>query len=236
MNVNDVSTRLERLERENLWMKRAGLAVVGVALAVALIGATTPKEISEFVRARVFQAVDENGNVRAVMGTGGITYFTENCPVFGSSLGCRAHSSMNARGFTSYDENGQERARVADGITYYDEDGQIRVKIDYTGISYRDENEIRSWMAGHGFSHWDDNGKLRITIDASGFVFADENGKPRVLVRKSSMTYRDENNKTRALLGVVETMAKKTGQESRYPAGLALFDEDGKVIWMAPDE
>ncbi len=45
MNVNELSSRLERLERENRRMKRAGFAVVGVALAVALIGAATPNEI-----------------------------------------------------------------------------------------------------------------------------------------------------------------------------------------------
>ena len=47
-------------------------------------------------------------------------------------------------------------------------------------------------------------------------------------------TYLDENGKVRAQLGAVETVAKRTGQESLYPAGVALFDDDGDVIWMAP--
>ena len=36
MNINELSSRLERLERENRWMKRPGLALIALALAVAL--------------------------------------------------------------------------------------------------------------------------------------------------------------------------------------------------------
>ena len=65
MNVNQLSRRLERLERENRWMKRAGIAVVGIALAVALIGATRPEDIPEMIEAQAFRVIDEDGTQRA---------------------------------------------------------------------------------------------------------------------------------------------------------------------------
>ncbi len=77
MNVNELSNRLERLERENRWMKRAGLAVVGVALAVACIGAATPNEIPEVIDARMFRVVDEKGETRVGLSADGIAYFDE---------------------------------------------------------------------------------------------------------------------------------------------------------------
>ena len=56
------------------------------------------------------------------------------------------------------------------------------------------------------------------------------------------IVYYDENGTRRAQLGVVDAVSKtfrekleslKTGK-SLYPAGVALFDDDGNVIWMAP--
>ncbi len=76
-------------------------------------------------------------------------------------------------------------------------------------------------------------------MDLDGiFFYHDEHGENlpvRAKVNADGFTYLDENGKVRAQLGAVETVAKRTGKESRYPAGVALFDEDGDVIWMAPN-
>ena len=151
MNVNELSGRLERLERENRRMKRAGLAVVGIALTVALIGATTPDEIPEVIEARAFRVIDENGN--------------------------------------------------------------SRVRITAAGIGYLDENGFRAGITAGHIGYYDENFIERVRIDADGIGYYDENGLER------------------ARLGVVETVAKKADQKSRYPAGVALFDDEGNVIW-----
>lgn len=100
MNINEVSSRLERLERENCRMKRAGLAVVGLALAVALIGATVPEEIPEVIEAREFRVIDENGQARTELKANSFFYYDENG---------KLRAAMNGNGFFHNDENGNLR-------------------------------------------------------------------------------------------------------------------------------
>ena len=64
--------------------------------------------------------------------------------------------------------------------------------------------------------------------------YPDANGKIRAWITAGGFAYFDEKECERAVLGVVETVSEKTQKESRYPAGVALFDDDGHVIWMAP--
>jgi len=89
--------------------------------------------------------------------------------------------------------------------------------MDTDGFAYADENgEIRAQMDADGFGYFDGSGTIRASMDADGFGYFDENGS------------------TRAQLGVVGSVDKKTGMESRYPAGAVLFDDDNDVIWFAP--
>ena len=226
MDAAELSNRLESLERQTRRMKRAGLVVVGVGLAVALIGATTPEEIPEALRARSFYAVDEDGKTGVLIsGSGSIWVLDEKRSVVTSPVGIAVmlgesqRSSLTAEGITYTDESGNMRSRMnADGFFSADENGKTRAAVASGGIVYSDENgNVRVGMGASGFSYFDENTKERSSIDADGFH------------------YRDENGKTRAQLGVVETVAQKTGQESRFPAGVALFDDDGNLIWMAPD-
>ncbi|MCH7666333.1 MAG: hypothetical protein IH936_10455 [Acidobacteria bacterium] len=173
MNMNELTDRLERLERENRRMKRAGLAVIGLALAVALIGAATPDEIPEVIEARSFRAVG----------------WTDD--------GVR--TEISGHGIEIFDFEGDLRTDMDEGSFFvYDLDGKSGMGMFSSAI------ELNV------------NGKTRAEMDAKGFFYSDEKGQ------------------TRALLGVVETVAKKTGEESRFTAGVALFDDDGDVIWMAP--
>ncbi|MCP4200939.1 MAG: hypothetical protein GY769_03295 [bacterium] len=192
MTDAELSNRLERLERENRWMRRVGFAVVVVAMAVALIGAAKPEEIPEMIEARMFRVIDEKGSPRAQMDANGLRYADENG---------KTRAQMNADGFVNVDENGKTRAQMnADGFVNVDENGKPRAAMTANGLSYADEN-----------------GKTRAQMNADGFVYADETGKHR------------------AQFGVVEVVTPKTGEESRYPAGMALFDANGKVIWEAPN-
>ena len=65
--VNTILTRLERVERENKWMKQIGGFALVVLLSVPLLGQAASKNI---VKAEEFVLVDKDGKERAVLGTG----------------------------------------------------------------------------------------------------------------------------------------------------------------------
>lgn len=110
MTVNELSSRVERLERENRRTKGVGLALVGAALAAPLIGAATPNEVPEVISARRFQVVDETGRVRAGVNFKGFGLEDENDQV---------RALMSLGGFHSLDEKGAAHAVIAsDGLFY----------------------------------------------------------------------------------------------------------------------
>lgn len=64
--VDALTHRLDRLERENRWLKRiGGVVLVGLA-AVVLMGQAGPR--NRIVEAEKFVLVDKGGKVRAVLG------------------------------------------------------------------------------------------------------------------------------------------------------------------------
>jgi len=58
--------RLERLERENRWMRRIGAVAVAVAAAVFLVGQGKAKELPDLV-VRSLTVRDKNGKTRATL-------------------------------------------------------------------------------------------------------------------------------------------------------------------------
>ena len=146
----DIEQRVERLERENRRLKLAGAAVVAVLLAVALVGAVMPQEIIE---ARGFRVTDENGELRAEMGTDRISY---------------------------YDENGNTRATMTDaGIAYYDAgrpETPVGDRIVRGVIIYDEAGKPRAVLAPDRIAYYDENGKTRISMGADGIFYIDAEG------------------------------------------------------------
>jgi len=60
--------RLERLERENKWMRRIGAVAVAVAAAVFLVGQGKDKELPD-LEVRSLTVKDEDGRTRAMLAT-----------------------------------------------------------------------------------------------------------------------------------------------------------------------
>jgi hypothetical protein len=145
MELSEISARLERLERQNRTMKRAGFGLLAAALAVALIGAATPEEIPEVIEAREFRVIDENGKRR---------------------------TTISANGFGYHDENGQTRALIdADGFRYGDENGKVRAGMGADGFGYLNANStIRAMMGAAGFSYADENGQMRALMGVAELV------------------------------------------------------------------
>jgi len=146
--------RVEKLERENRWMRRIGAVAVAVVAAVFLVGQGKEKEPPDLV-VRSLAVKDKNGNVRATLGTlangtpqlrladrhgkpramlGTLESDLLGLSLWDSDFKVRAALSLNAAGkphLRLADEGGVARARlstVRDGsakLELYDAKGKV---------------------------------------------------------------------------------------------------------------
>ena len=68
--METLARRLDRLERENRRLKRAGVVILGVIAAVVLMGQATPRKVAKVIEAEKFVLRDAVGTIRAVLGPG----------------------------------------------------------------------------------------------------------------------------------------------------------------------
>ncbi len=69
MNEPTLEQRLDRLERENRCLKRAGALALAVIAAVVLMGQATGAKVPKVIEAERFVVRDASGNTRAVLGS-----------------------------------------------------------------------------------------------------------------------------------------------------------------------
>ena len=93
-DVKSLYERVERLEKQNRWMKRMGVVAI-LPVVVLLVSGQAKVDTKKTVEANEFVLKDTNGVVRAKLGMG-VALLTKNGP-----------------GLVLYDEQGQERASVA---------------------------------------------------------------------------------------------------------------------------
>lgn len=67
--METLGQRLDRVERENRRLKRAGIVAVAVIAAVVLMGQATPRKVAKVVEAEKFVLRDAGGTVRARLET-----------------------------------------------------------------------------------------------------------------------------------------------------------------------
>ena len=67
--METLARRLDRVERENRWLKRWGALALAVMAAVVLMGQATGSKVAKVVEAERFVVRDASGNTRAVLGS-----------------------------------------------------------------------------------------------------------------------------------------------------------------------
>ena len=172
-----VVARLEKVERQNRRLRRAGIAVLVLAAAGLLMGQATPK--ARIVEAEGFFLKDEKGNIRALLGVN------------------KVGPGLEGPGLGLFDEKGKLRALLAvgkegPGLALFDKDDKPRIGL---GIMVKDVPVL--YLS-------DENGKVRarLGVNKAGpeLYVSDENGKPRagLAVVKAGPVLRlsDENGKT----------------------------------------
>ena len=69
----NLESRIRRLEKQNRWMKRSGIAMVVLAVVALITGqaAPRPNTVPQSIEARRFTLIDDDGTPRAVLGIEG---------------------------------------------------------------------------------------------------------------------------------------------------------------------
>jgi hypothetical protein len=149
--------RLERLERENLWFKTLGCALLVLLVLGFLMGASGPKEgkVEEEVKARRFTVVDKEERSRGRLHVS--DYGSLRLDLYDPEMVLRASLHLGARGSPAlnfFDRKGKMRTSLgvrsdgASSLGLYDEKGLRavlgRTKLEATRSGEVDESPLSS--------------------------------------------------------------------------------------------
>ncbi len=217
-NQNEIINRLQKLEKQNRYMKLGGLAIVLLAVTTLLTGASKKPEIAEEIRAKKIVLVDEQGKEVIVMDS--LNNNVSRINIFDSKGKIRlclgAVDGNPILGMN--DPNGNNRLRLtADDtsslLSLSDSKGNLRLYLAADDAISR-------------LSLGDPNGNLRLDLmadDASSLLsLSDSKGNHRLGLSASDtgsmLSLRDSNEKNR--LGLVADDASSS---------LSLRDSKGNV-------
>lgn len=256
LDLTGIASRLDRLERENRWLKQIG---VSLALLAAAIVVMAQGHSSRTIEAEKFVLRDTNGNSRAVLdmvvgkptltlndakGVPTIVMDGGDDPLFSLSRnGGKEQVTMLAReelyGLAVYGEtkgaiNGTRVGvgvwKGIPGLTLYDESGNERAAIqtEKSGPTLK----LSDLDGKAGFNVWvaPGAGPDLSMYDASGQLRVDlvaPRGGPSLMLE-------DENGYS-AIFGSTDLITPSTGRkEMTSAASLTLFGKGKKVMWSAP--
>ncbi len=131
----DLTHRLDRLERENRWLKRGGLVALVVLAGAFMMGQAAPEKIPLVLKAHSFQVVDQAGKLRARLGVGAdgaprlLLY--DKAGKLRGMLGVRPNGASHLF-FSGPDGKLRAGLVVIDGVPrldLHDETGEIRARL-----------------------------------------------------------------------------------------------------------
>ena len=215
--IETLARRLDRLERENRLLKRAGVVALAVIAAVVLMGQALPGKVAKLVEAERFLVRDTAGKPRATLGL-----LPDGSP------------SLNL-----IDKNGNIRMAVgltpedAPSLNLYDKAETTRAVLATLSdgspalVLFNKAGETQALLASNfPMKMHPDETPIRPT---SSLLLSDNVGNVRTSLIVSAkgvagLRIHDGRNKLRAVL-----TAGKDGS-----AILGFLDKKGKVIWSAP--
>jgi hypothetical protein len=191
-----VQARLDRLEKQNRWLRRSLVVALTVAGVAWLTGQSPPGQAQprqdRTVEAERFVLLDATGKKRAVLGA-------EKLP--------------------------NQEVPGSPGLYLFDDEGNVRIVLNTTkeggaGIAVCDRTPnlnpqvvlMMSKEGNAGLGLQDGNGKSRALMEmekdkAPVLILQDENGKKKLAMAMTAdsrafLTLNDQNEKTRAVLGM----------------------------------
>jgi hypothetical protein len=242
--IQALTERVAKLEAQNLRYRKAGIAALVVASAVALMGQARTSRILE---ANEFVLKDNSGTVRARLSMETtnrptLTFYRDKTHISASLAGgdepflilSRAGTNEQVqlganRGFYGlglYEEQIRAGLSVQNGnpgIELYDKSGKPRVAIESGETG---ESILLGGTAGKEFA----------TLWNAGVSIFGKTGSVRVELGEEgpSLDLKD-NEGYSTTLGRTDLVALASGRKERTPAAsVVLFGKDRKVLWSAP--
>jgi hypothetical protein len=216
MTIEELSARLEKVERQNRWMRAGGIAALVLVAAGAAMGqAAAPPKV---IQAERFEVRDAGGKTRAVLGINpeGVAELALHDKIGEPRIGMDVAPEGPSRAWLGEaGKRGIMLFQTPDGspaLGLSDKEGNPRI-----GLFLTPDGSPALKLFDEGNS-----GKARAGI----VLLAD--GSPAVILSDRDGTFR-------AALGVAELEGTKAGAKERTaPSSLVLFGKDGKVLFRAP--
>ena len=223
-DLNVVIARLEKIEKENRWMKRAGLAGLLVAACFVVMGQARPAVTA--LEARSFILQDASGTKRAELVLEAGAPGSEPSPVLrfldgkGNDTASLSSTRLELAG----------KSDLGPDILLDDVKGSPRVDLglDHSEpfVILNDEKGVVREDMGFSETHEpifvinDDKAAHRVGLGFTG-------GRPSISVMDAQGFS--------ALLGNTSLVTTSTGAERETSAAsLVLFGADGRLLWSAP--
>lgn len=171
--TDNLVKRIERLERENRWLKRLQTVVIVGITAVMMMGQATPSEVAKVIEADRFVLRDASGKVRAMLGveegdTTSLQFYDKN-----GDNGVGLVQDPSGRELFRLAHNNKTRMTLAvtgdvSGLSLFDADEKIKVILCEcgadSGLSFYYDKKPRSIFgnnqAGSLLKMFDKDGKV----------------------------------------------------------------------------
>ena len=242
--TQDLAERVTRLERENRFIKLAGLCALVVVLALLLLGKVHRVEFPEVIKARSFQVVDENRETRAEL-----SYWPKQ--------GLEAIEDLKKKLEDPAVEQAPERKEdILKRIEELEEDPSLFGLRIYGGdawsvslvgrsheapaLAISGEGGISALHSGSLYLSSIGNGRISLGTEEMVYLRLDRWPGPgsmwlSLTEDSSSLFIQDGSFRDRARLEVHNQKTSQAGEEMETPSpSLILLDEEGGVIWEAP--
>ena len=203
--IETLARRLDRVERENRWLKMVGVVALAMMVAVVLMGQLPQTAPNKTVEAQRFVVLDASGNKRAVLG---------NVEEKGTFLVFRGSDGKDQIALRSF---GDARALVLS---------------DSTGADRTVLGVLPNGATTFGMADQSGNGRAALTLEADGSIalaLYDENSKSHV-----KLVAGRDGNPGIVLQDKAKDVRMRLLLYSDGSPAMVLFDNNGKVIWSAP--
>jgi hypothetical protein len=223
--MQPILERLEKLERQNRWFKRAGVIASALVVAWVTAGWVSPNKT---VQAEQFRLTDAHGRIRASLAVHGDF---ADLDLFSESMKERVSLSVFEHGASLMLSGPSDGFAELDASDSVGSGLHLHHSVSWAGILAGEDGASVTLSAPDA-----EKSKSASTGASAAYPVARGADSATLGVDRDGtyVNLRDRGG-FQASLGSADLEVQHTGETRRTSAAsLVLFDKDGKVIWRAP--